>query len=630
MRWFVEVSRVGENSVADEYCVEAKQWQAALQEARKLRGDTGALSKFSIELLDRGYRAVDPSLKLRYLINEAPADAPLTGESSKRNGNKAEAPTDKHRPGELHAPSAYAKSLAPTPFTTSLAPPAASSAATRSVAPAAPRPNSIAPARSTPAEPSRVSLVVPDDPVPPAPPLPAGLGPRPKAPLAQPLPSFELVRQRAEEARPESPITYREFAYAVQPGATRGEVEALLQDRYQATLAAIEDRPPGKFVQLAVFDHVFKRRPERPPLATFAWKDWRGEPVLAFPGFGEATMAPQSQVPPSPESRQPNGASIPAPGSSVSELPPPPSIAPVPSLIPESAPVVPMAPVVISSVPPPPLAESARSPVVEAAPIPVVEAAPIPVVEAAPIPVVEAAPSPVVEAVPSPVVEAVPSPVVEAVPSFELNFESPTYQIAPAASKPSSGERVSRPRIATPSRRRAGEDLIGELFEIMHEVHFASDVAEGAEFVLSVLDELLPCEGVLIHVFDINTGHFVVVRAKGPNASGVILQRMSDQDPLVRSVMRSTHALSVKDAAHDARFTGPRWQALGVAPRAALCGGVQLSGRYLGLIEVVNPHGDAPFHQSELNALDYICGQFADFLSKKPIVLSADVVLSRR
>ena len=135
---------------------------------------------------------------------------------------------------------------------------------------------------------------------------------------------------------------------------------------------------------------------------------------------------------------------------------------------------------------------------------------------------------------------------------------------------------------------------------------------------------------MLIHVFDINTGHFVVVRAKGPNASGVILQRMSDQDPLVRSVMRSTHALSVKDAAHDARFTGPRWQALGVAPRAALCGGVQLSGRYLGLIEVVNPHGDAPFHQSELNALDYICGQFADFLSKKPIVLSADVVLSRR
>ena len=137
MRWFVEVSRVGENGVADEYCVEAKQWQAALQEARKLRGDTGALSKFSIELLDRGYRAVDPSLKLRYLINEAPPDAPLTGssEASKKHAHKAEAA--KPRVGESLAPSAYATSLAPTPFTTSLAPPATSSAV--------PRPSSLAP-----------------------------------------------------------------------------------------------------------------------------------------------------------------------------------------------------------------------------------------------------------------------------------------------------------------------------------------------------------------------------------------------------------------------------------------------------------------------------------------------------
>ncbi|HEY3255982.1 MAG TPA: hypothetical protein VGJ91_18615, partial [Polyangiaceae bacterium] len=336
MRWFVEVSRVGENGVADEYCVEAKQWQAALQEARKLRGDTGALSKFSIELLDRGYRAVDPALKLRYLINEAPPDAPLTGESSKKNGNKADA---KHRLGESLAPSAYATSLAPKPFTTSLAPPATSLAppatslappATSSSVPRpashAPRATSVVPPRVAPVEPPRVAsvepprvapvepprvapvepprapqLVVPDDPVPPAPPLPGSPSVPPES-FVPPVPLFELVRQRAEEPRPDSPITYREFAYAVEPGRTRAEIEALLRDRYQATLATIEDRPPGKFVQLAVFDHVFKRRPERPPLATFAWKDWRGEPVLAFPGFGEEAMGPVSRVPAAPAS----------------------------------------------------------------------------------------------------------------------------------------------------------------------------------------------------------------------------------------------------------------------------------------------------------------------------------------
>ncbi|HKO52492.1 MAG TPA: hypothetical protein VJV79_32515 [Polyangiaceae bacterium] len=733
MRWFVEVSRVGENGVADEYCVEAKQWQAALQEARKLRGDTGALSKFSIELLDRGYRAVDPALKLRYLINQAPADAVLTvaGESSKDEAHKVDA-SSRHRLTDSVAPSAYATSLAPTPFTTSLAPPATSSPVPRPSSHAAPRPTSVAPPRVTPAEPARISqLVVPDDPVPPAPPLP-GSHSSPPPSFEPSVPLFELVRQRAEEPRPESPITYREFAYAVEPGRTRGEIEALLRDRYQATLATIEDRPPGKFVQLAVFDHVFKRRPERPPLATFAWKDWRGEPVLAFPGFGEEAMAPMSRVPPARESVAPpssNGVAASVPVA-------------LKSVAPESGPLVPMAPVVISSSPPPPVkvVEAASAPAVEAripfgeappappleaeipideappmkaleaeipideappmkaveAEIPIDEAPPAPTIEveisideAAPalaaqesIPIIEAqsAPAPVVEEVislvegtraplveaalpsadarpapaPAPLVEtqlpspeavpeAVPSlvagtraPVVEAVssreaaPGFELTFETaPVAATAPVPSNPVSAERASRPRIALESRRRPGEDLIGELFEIMHELNFAHDVAEGSDFVLSVLNELLPCEGVLIHVFDINTGHFVVVRAKGLNARAVLLQRMSDQDPLVRSVMRNTHATFVEDAAGDARFSGSRWQALGVAPRSALCGGVQLSGRYLGLIEVANPHGNVPFHRSELNALDYICEQFATFLSKKPIVLSADVVLSR-
>src|SRR3954471_21023348 len=103
MRWFVEVSRVGENSSDEKYCVEAKQWQAALQEARKLRGDSGPLSKFSIELLDDGYRAVDPKQKLRFVVAKAPHDAELSTESAAR--------TDVPH---LNGQSASAHSVAPT------------------------------------------------------------------------------------------------------------------------------------------------------------------------------------------------------------------------------------------------------------------------------------------------------------------------------------------------------------------------------------------------------------------------------------------------------------------------------------------------------------------------------------
>src|SRR5688500_17552858 len=111
MRWFVEVSRVGEGSSSERYCVEAKQWQAALQEARKLRGDSGPLSKFSIELLDDGYRAVDPKQKLRYVVAKAPKDAELSSVSPE-SGFRAETP---HKNGQAVAVPASSPSTVPPP-----------------------------------------------------------------------------------------------------------------------------------------------------------------------------------------------------------------------------------------------------------------------------------------------------------------------------------------------------------------------------------------------------------------------------------------------------------------------------------------------------------------------------------
>ena len=625
MRWFVEVSRVGESSLSEKYCVEAKQWQAALQEARKLRGDSGALSKFSIELLDDGYRAVDPSLKLRYLVNQAPGDAPLTphSEEPEPSAVKSNGKSGKHRAAASIAPTAFAKSQAPE----SNAKPATSGGIPRPTSHGPPRPASNAPPRPTSNAPPRMQqLVVPDDPVPPAPRAPKGLEIEVEvevevAPAAAALPPFQVVRERSEEPRAESPITYREVAYAVTPGTSRAEVEALLWARYKDVAATIEDRAAGKFVQLAVFDHAFQKRPERPPLATFAWKDWRGAPVLAFPGFGEAPAGPVSQVPPSVSSQ---GSFPPVSAAAVA--------VPVPVAAPPIAPPVAAPPV---AAPPIALPVAALVPVAEPVPaapaavlVPAAPAAGVAVLVAPPLgtatAVVPAEPAPVPAPVP---VQAAPIPA----PVLDISFDSKPFHATPSGERRSSpdSERQSRPRLAVAGRRRAGEDLISELFEVMHELHFMRDMAAGAEFVLTVLNEVLPCEGVLIHVFDINTNHFVVVRAKGPNAKGVLLQRMPDQDPLALSVMRSVQAVSVKEAANDPRFNGPRWQAVGVAPKMALCGAVRQGGRYLGLIELVNPAGDAPFHLSELNALDYICEQFAEFLSNRPIILAADVVLAR-
>jgi GAF domain-containing protein len=163
----------------------------------------------------------------------------------------------------------------------------------------------------------------------------------------------------------------------------------------------------------------------------------------------------------------------------------------------------------------------------------------------------------------------------------------------------------------------------------MHQLHFMADLVGGAEYVLNVLDRMLPCEGVIIHVFDINAREFVVVRAKGPGATTVLLQRTPDTFALFRDAFRRTRAVHITGAAENEGFQGERWERLGVVPKDVVLAAVRQGGRYLGMLEVANPDGEAPFYVSELNALDYIAEQFASFVATKPIVLDEDAVVPR-
>ncbi|MBW2454980.1 MAG: hypothetical protein JRI68_10735, partial [Deltaproteobacteria bacterium] len=77
MRWYVEISPVGEGPPTQKLCLEAAHWQPALQDARKQRGEEPKLSGLSVEFLENGCTALDAELRLKYEVNEAPEDAPL-------------------------------------------------------------------------------------------------------------------------------------------------------------------------------------------------------------------------------------------------------------------------------------------------------------------------------------------------------------------------------------------------------------------------------------------------------------------------------------------------------------------------------------------------------------------------
>jgi len=162
---------------------------------------------------------------------------------------------------------------------------------------------------------------------------------------------------RDEEQGPGSQLTYRERSFYWPPPVARSDVERSLRGELGNMRRNLEGRPRGQYVNLAVFDHAFRDRPERPPVATLQWKDWRGEPEFSWAGESQASQwAPAPAEQPVRTSFTPQAhegapgrvtssqslppAAPPAPAAPAAAWPPPPAapaFAPEPQPVPHSA-----------------------------------------------------------------------------------------------------------------------------------------------------------------------------------------------------------------------------------------------------------------------------------------------------
>ncbi len=115
-----------------------------------------------------------------------------------------------------------------------------------------------------------------------------------------PVPQKQVIFQREHDPNERLPLTYREYVFTVARGVDEASGERLLRSQLDQVRASIAGARPGKFVNLAVFDVVFQGRPPVPPLATLAWKDWTGEPVVSFPRRPHLAHEPAPHVAPVP------------------------------------------------------------------------------------------------------------------------------------------------------------------------------------------------------------------------------------------------------------------------------------------------------------------------------------------
>jgi len=606
MRWLVEVTALGKTD-KESLHVEAESWQKALQAARAQRGDTAPMSGFSIELLDDGCRAVDPMSRLRYQVRKAPEDGPGAKSQPQKPASQPTAPAAAPAPATPTAvdaaapvPAAAEPAVPPHPPSAPAHPP---SAPRKPVVPAvspgrtmlmgsaaAPQP----PAQGVQSHAAPTAPVVQPSPIVPIAPVAPAAPHAPAAPradVAATVPS-QIIFKREQDANDAMPLTYREYVYLVPPGTTEAAAEALLATQLELVKTSLERVPPGKLVNLGVFDVPFQGRPPVPPLATVQWKDWRGAPVFTFPRrpAPAGAHAPVIHVGP------------PAPVHPVFPVAPPPvqpvapAVAPVQQVVPVIAPMQ-VAPAPAPVAPPAPVVFAA-SPAPPPAPAPVFAAPPVAPPQAPVIAMAPAAPPP-------------PAPVAFA-------------PMVPSNRPPSAGNILAAPR-----GRLRSEDLIADLFEAMHDLHFVRDAVEGGDFCLALAMEKLPSQFGIVHLYDIDKREFLVTSVRGAGTTKLLMRRHPENDTVLLAAMRNRNALVIADAAQSDAATLERYAILGGA-RSLMIAPVLQHGRFLGAIEILNPLDGHPFTEPEGNALSYIAEQFAEYISSHGIVTDPERIGARQ
>jgi GAF domain-containing protein len=192
-----------------------------------------------------------------------------------------------------------------------------------------------------------------------------------------------------------------------------------------------------------------------------------------------------------------------------------------------------------------------------------------------------------------------------------------------ASAEPTAPAATAHRRLRVPS-----EELIADLFESMHELHFLRDALEGGEFCLGLAMDKIPSEAGIVHLYDIDRREFLVSSARGMGASSLLLRRHAEGDAVLSAAMGKGRALVFADATLGEAGALDRYAAFG-GVRSLIVAPVVLSGRFLGAIELLNPLDGQPYTEAEGNAVTYIAEQFAEFVESHGIVTDPQRIRSR-
>lgn len=171
-----------------------------------------------------------------------------------------------------------------------------------------------------------------------------------------------------------------------------------------------------------------------------------------------------------------------------------------------------------------------------------------------------------------------------------------------------------------PARKRVSTDeqdaRLADAFEACQDLLFVATPFEAVEFVIKLLEQLIPAEAATGTLYDIDDDVFRTVVATGVASEGLKGRSHSSTKGLYGAASRLVGAaLRIDDVAADGRLDASEGRS-GLDARSALYIPLNHNNRLLGMIQLINRNNRDAFTPSDGDLAVYIGGQLAQFLFK--------------
>jgi chemotaxis protein histidine kinase CheA len=178
-------------------------------------------------------------------------------------------------------------------------------------------------------------------------------------------------------------------------------------------------------------------------------------------------------------------------------------------------------------------------------------------------------------------------------------------------------KRASKP--PSPARERSNTDendqRLAHAFEACQDLLFLSTPPEGLDFVVKLLQELVPSEAMTGSLYDINANEFRFVTLIGPGSEPHRGEAVSGNVGLFAAASRQPGtALRVTDLDKDSRFRADAEARADVSPRDALYMALSHQGQMLGMLQLLNRQQGGPFTAEDADLVAYVGGQLSEYL----------------